>query len=154
MMQQTGYIYNNEALASVVLGYFLKRYGTISIPKLVLVLPFVLHSPTVRRLRSNSNKRSLEEFILKNSECLINFNSRYFDFLPLSINSITILKEMEVISIHGDRINYNQYSSFSPERSNKIGSRSQNIFPALDVLIELMKGQDVNSFYLKLKVVL
>jgi len=153
-MQQTGYIYNNEAISSVALGYFLKRYGTISIIKLMLVLPFALHGPTVRKLRNKSNKRSLEEFILKNSECLINFNARYFDYLPLSINSVTILKEMDVLHIRGEKIYYNQYSSFAPEKYNNIGNRAKNIFPALDVLIELMQEQDVNSFYLKLKVAL
>ena len=151
-MQQTGYIYNNEALASVALGYFLKRYGTISIAKLMLVLPFVLHNPTVRNLRSKSNKRSLEEFIIKHPECLINFNTRYFDFLPVSINTITILSEMGVLIIKSDKICYNQYSSFAPENSNKIGDRAKNMFPAIDVLVDLMHGQDVNSFYLKLKV--
>lgn len=151
-MKQSGYLYNNEALACVAIGYFLKRHNMISIAKLLFVLPFVLHEPTVKKLRNRSYKRSLEEFILKNSDCLINFNRRFYDFMPLTINAITILKEMKVLNIKGSKIYYNHHSSFSPENYYKIGKRADDLFVAVDVLNGIMDGQDVNSFYLKLKI--
>ncbi len=151
-MKQSGYLYNNEALASVAIGYFLKKHNMISVAKILFVLPFVLHAPTVKKLRSRSYKRSLEEFILKNPECLINFNRRFFDFMPLTINAISILKEIGVLKIKGSKIFYNHHSLYSPEKSNRIGKRADNMFLAIDVLNDIMNEQDVNSFYLKLKI--
>ena len=153
-MQSSRYLYNNEALASVTLGYFVKKYGTISVPKLMLVLPFVLHGPTLRCLRNKSNKRSLEELILKNNECFVNFNARFLDFMPLFINTLTILGELNIISIRNNEIHYNMSSLFSPNDFSNLGNRAQEILDALDALIVIMREQDVSSLYLKLKVVL
>lgn len=151
-MKETGYLYNNEAIACVAIGYFLKQHRMISMSKILFVLPFVLHEPTVKKLRNRSYKRSLEEFILKNPECFINFNARFLDFLPLAINALTILSEIGIAKIKGEKIFYNYNSLFSPDKSNEIGNRAKNILPAIDRLDELMKEQDVNSFYLKLKI--
>lgn len=148
------YLYNNEAIACVAIGYLLRTHKMLPIAKLVLILPFVLHEPTCKKLRGRSNKRSLEEFILKNPECVMNFSARYLDFLPLSINAVTILYEMGVINIKGNKVHYNHSSSFHPERFELIGQRARNIFPALDSLHEIMQSQDVNSFYLKLNIVI
>lgn len=151
-MKDSGYLYNNEAIACVAIGYFLKQHKMISISKVLFVLPFILHEPTVKKLRSKSYKRSLEEFILKNPECLINFNKRFHDFLPLTINAITILNDINIVTIKKDKIFYNYKSLFSPENSINIGNRAKNFFPAIDQLNELMQEQDSNSFYLKLKI--
>ena len=151
-MKFNSYLYNNEALASIALGYFLKKQGIISIAKVLLVLPFVLHEPTVKKLKCQSFKRSLEEFILKHPECLLNFNGRFLDFLPLAINALTLLNAMKVIRIKRDMICFNYDSSFFHEYPKNIGARANNMFPAIDVLYELMQDQNINSFYLKLKI--
>ncbi|MEJ6980619.1 three component ABC system middle component [Pedobacter sp. P351] len=152
MRQSSAYINNNEALACVALGYLLKGFSSITSAKALLVLPFILHYPTVRKLRSSSLKRSLEEFIVKNPECFISFNARFVDYLPLSINAITILSEMNIITIRRDEIVYNYTSDFSPEYSRTIGKRATDFLPAIEVLAYLFKGQNENSLYLKLKI--
>jgi len=146
-------IYNNEALATIALGYMFKIHGPMSAAKAILILPFVLHPPTVRKLRGNSNKRSLEEFILKNPECFFSFNSRFVDQLSISINAITILQEIKAINILRDNISSNYSSRFEPEYYRaKIGKRASNFLFALDNLSDLFRGQSENSLYLKLKI--
>lgn len=151
-MKESGYLYNNEAIACIAIGYFLKQHRMISMAKILLVLPFLLHEPTVRKLKNKSYKRSLEEFILKNPDCFINFNARFFDFLPLTINSLTILGELGVTKIKREKIFYNYRTLFSPEKSNLIGERAKSMIAAIDQLQELIHDQDVNSFYLQLKI--
>ncbi|MCT4588906.1 MAG: DUF6521 family protein [Carboxylicivirga sp.] len=151
-MKKSAYLYNNEGLASVAIGYFMKLQGITTLTKALLILPFVFHEPTVRKLKGRSYKRSLEEFIVKNPECIINFNMRFQDFLPITINSISILNDINVIRIVNDSLHFNYENDFSPELSSSIGSRAKNIFKAIDVLNELMKDQDSSSFYLKLKI--
>ncbi|MEJ5092716.1 hypothetical protein GEO21_21975 [Sphingobacterium faecium] len=146
-------ITNNEALATIALGYLFKIHGPISAAKAVLILPFIFHPPTVKKLRNNSEKRSLEEFILKNPECFFSFNARFIDQLAVSINAITILQEIQVISILRDKINFNCNSKFEPEYfQRKIGKRASNFLYAIEKLSDLFIDQNENSLYLKLKI--
>ena len=149
---QTGYLYNNEAIATVAIGQFMKLHRTIDVAKIMLVLPFILHDSSVRALRSNSNKRSLEEYIVQNPNSIVGFNNRYLDLIPISINAITILKESNIIRIQNGMLSYNNSTIFNPESIVKIGTRAKYLFPAIESLSELMKTADTNSFYLKLKI--
>lgn len=152
-MMQNNFRFNNEAISSISIGYFLRLHGAIEITKLMFVLPFVLHEPTVRRLRNQSFKRSLDEFILKNPEVIFGFNARYFAYLPLAINSITMLKEMGVITINKDIISFNYKSRFDPENAT-VGPRAVQLFGAIDNLNQLMNYETSSSFYQKLKITL
>lgn len=143
---------NNEALASIAIGYMAKKYSVISAAKCMLILPFILHPQTVRKLRGSSLKRSLEEFIVKNPECFTSFNARFLDYLPTSINTITILREMNIVEIQRDQIKFNYRSSFSPEYSRAIGKRAADFFLAIDTLVDIFRDQNENSLYLKLKI--
>lgn len=143
---------NNEALASIAIGYMAKKYGVISAAKSMLILPFILHPQTVRKLRGSSLKRSLEEFIVKNPECFTSFNARFLDYLPTSVNTLTILREMKIIEIQRDQIKFNYHSNFSPEYARTIGKRAADLFTAVDALVEIFRDQNENSLYLKLKI--
>lgn len=145
-------LYNNEAIASTALAYCFNELKTVEYSKAFLILPFILHEPTARRLRGQTNKRSLEEFIVKAPECFITFNARYQDFLILTINSITILYEANVISIKNDAIYFNHLANYSPFKSRSNSKRAEDIQKALDSLCILFKTEPTSSFYLKLKV--
>lgn len=146
------FIYNNEAISTIALGYFMSKVGVISIPKFMLVLPFVLHEQTLKQLNNNSINRSLEELIIKKPLILSNFNSRFKDFLPLSINSITILNELDIIELDREYIYFNQISLFNQRDLNEIGNRVKKIMKGIDSLIEIITNHDNNSLYLTLKI--
>lgn len=146
------FIFNNEAISTIALGYFMSKVKVISIPKFMLILPFVLHEQTLKQLNNNSINRSLEELIIKKPLLLSNFNSRFKDFLPLSINSVTILNELEVIKVDREFIYYNEYSSFKTSELKDIGNRIQRIIKGLDTLIHIITNIDNNSLYLTLKI--
>ncbi len=97
----------------------------------------------------------MEEFIIKNVDCIINFNSRFEDYLPLTINSITILREIGLINIDRHNISFNNAGPELKSLTGKnLGSRIQDIFKANEFLSDLMKVEKVNSFYLKLRIAL
>lgn len=143
---------NNEAIAAVSLGYFVKIYGPVSISKLLLFLPIILHSQSVKKLRGNSFKRSIEEFILKNPECFTTFNARYFHYLPLSINAVTILYEAKIVEILKDQISISSGTTFLPEETKSIGKRTLDSFAAIERVAEMFADQTAASLYLKLKI--
>jgi len=147
-----GSIYNNEAIASLALGLFIRNLKVISIPKTMLILAFLLHEPTAKKLRSISLKRSLEEFVLKNPEVVMGFNSRFIDFLSLSVNSLTILQDANVITMDREFIYFNNQSYFYPEDYKDVGNRSSNMFRSVEALCAILSESDVNTFYLNLKI--
>lgn len=151
-MANTNSLYNNEAIASTALAYCFNELNVIEYSKAFLILPFVLHEPTARRLRGQTNKRSLEEFIVKAPECFITFNARYQDNLVLTVNSIIILYEANVISIKNDIIYFNSQADYSPFKSRSSSKRAEDIQKALDSLCVLFAAESTASFYLKLKV--
>lgn len=146
------FIYNNEAISTIALGYFMSKVRIISLPKFMLVLPFVLHEQTLKQLNNNSINRSLEELIIKKPLILSNFNSRFKDFLPLSINSVTILNELGIVQLDREYIYFNEKSIFNKRDLNEIGDRIKKIMKGIDSLIEIITNDDNNSLYLTLKI--
>lgn len=151
-MANTNSIYNNEAIATTALAYCINKVKVIEYTKVFLILPFVLHEPTARKLRGQTNKRSLEEFIIKAPECFISFNTRYQDFLVLTMNALIILYESNVITINNGLIYFNHSSKYSIEQSLEKSKRAKEIQTALESLNTLLSNETTSSFYLKLKV--
>jgi hypothetical protein len=147
--------YNNEALATVCLGYYAQLVESVSYSKAMLLLPLILHEQTSRRLRGTGNKRSLDEFIIGNTDCLINFNKRYIDFLPISINSILMLSEMDIIRVSSKEIFFNfNKTRFNPYSAYNLGTRAKALLKSIDGLVPMLSREDDWAAYLKLKVIL
>lgn len=147
--------YNNEALATVCLGYYLLLATEVSHAKATIILPFVLHEQTARRLRGNSNRRSLDEFILGNTDCLVNFNKRYFDYLPVSVNAITLLSEMGIVNLTARTIIFNTNTTrFNPYAAANLGKRAKSLLNSIEGLVPVLSHEEDWSVYLKLKIVL
>lgn len=153
-MNKNNFNYNNEAIATMALGYFLHLKQEIELSKILFVLPFILHEPCLKKLKGTSIIRSLEEFIIKSPETLMGFNSRYFNYLPLAINGITILKEAEIIYAIEDVLYFNNNTEFDPINNFTIGSRAKQLLRGIEALIPIINSDSAASFYLKLKITL
>jgi hypothetical protein len=148
-------IYNNEALASICLGHYLFFSREVSYAKAMLILPFVFHEQTAQRLRGNSKKRSLDEYILSNTDTLINFNKRYIDFLPIGVNAIMMLGEMQIIKVSSKNIFFNSgETEFNPQLFNRIGNRAKLLLTSVEGLMPILRHEEDWSAYLKLKIFL
>lgn len=138
-------IHNNEAIASIVIRMFLEKYGSINYSKSMLILPFLLQPELVSFLKNKRTViRSLEELIIKKGELLINFNARFNEMLPLTINSLYILDQAKIIIISDDDIIPNSYIESD-------GKRINDIKEAIPQLCELF-SESSDSIYLKLRI--
>ena len=148
--------YNNEALAAVTLGYFISLHEEVVYTKLLLILPFIFHEQTARKLRGTSHKKSLDEFIIGNIDCMSDFNRRFQEFLPVCINAIILLSEMKVVTMKFDRVSFNRgQTNFNPSvTSSLVGKRAMALFTSLDNLTDILKSEDSIGTYLKLKIIL
>ncbi len=146
---RANYLYNNEAVSTVAIGHFIRTHKMVDIATILMILPFVLHEPSVKRLNSIANKRSLEEFIVMYPDCLVNLNSRFLDFLPLAINAITILSEGKTIQINRDKVFFIGDEEYNLEKSGKRIQKNVKANMALSSLFELEKTSNI---FLKLKI--
>jgi hypothetical protein len=151
-MKAGQYIYNNEAIGSVALLSVIKECKAITYSKAMLILPLIFHEQSNAALRrSNTELRSSEEFIVKRLTSFGNFNSRYLSLLPVSINSLMILREMGCISIDKHNISYRFDSKFDLS-ARELGVRANKIIKASEKLSTLLTHEDDNSLYLKLRI--
>ncbi|MGI2200455.1 three component ABC system middle component [Shewanella baltica] len=73
---------------------------SMPICKGVLIYPFVYQKKMLSTLANkNKSNNALEKIIIDNPEWFSNFDNIYYSTLPLSINAIQYMKEMEYIDI-------------------------------------------------------
>ncbi|UJF27560.1 three component ABC system middle component [Planococcus sp. 107-1] len=144
-------LYNNELIASIAISSVLKHLEKATIAQCVLILPIISHRNTLSFLKRKSTIiRSMEEFVLKKPGCFINFHERYLSLLPVSINAITILKELKVISIEKGEIRYLKNNNFDID-NKLLGKRAEDIVKGSEKLA-LLLNDNIANLYLQLRV--
>jgi len=148
-MSKSYYVYNNEAIASLVLEQFLKSLREIDIARFLLILPIVFDDRIIKKIKTNDFIK-LEDLINKYPTLFTNFNDRYLDLIPISINSLTLLKEMDVVVIVYNKIFYNSntinYSkNITSDRLDSISEQIQNV-------VNLIADYETSTLYKILKI--
>jgi hypothetical protein len=148
-MSKSYYVYNNEAIASLVLEKALRLLNEIEIARFLLVLPIVLEDRIIVKMRTGSFS-DFGELVSRHPALFANFNDRYLDLIPISINSLTLLKEMGVLTTRKNKIFYN---ANHPDSSQLLLSdRLESISGQLQNFINLTSGYETNTLYKILKV--
>lgn len=101
MSSSTSQFYDNIALGSLVIETVIGEFTQLSLAKAILILPLLLHDPIIKRLSTSTKYRSIDEFLIKERSNLGDFNLRMENMLPLSVNCISLLKEVDRISQNG-----------------------------------------------------
>jgi hypothetical protein len=148
-MSKSYYVYNNEAIASLVLEKTLRLLNEIEISRFLLILPILLEDRIIVKLRT-SNFSNFEELLRKHPTLFANFNDRYLDLLPISINSLTLLKEMGVLMTSKNRIFYN--SNYQQLSQSVSSNRLESIAGQLENFVSLTAGYETNTLYKILKI--
>ncbi|MGG3508024.1 three component ABC system middle component [Paenibacillus lautus] len=144
-------LYNNEMIGAIAIYSVLFHLQTISVAKSMLIFPFISHQGTLDFLKNNKTTlRSLEEFIIKKPDFFSNYNDRFFSLLTLSVNSLILLKEIELIKIENSEISIDLEKKLDINKES-FGLRAFNISMAGKKLSEILKDNDKN-LYLQLKV--
>lgn len=143
-MKEQYYAYNNEAIASSVLLLFLQKTNSINMARLSVVIPFLLDDRTVNALlKSKDENCSLEMFIDDNKRVFATFNRRYLTLLPVFINALTVLNELQLIEVSQNSIKLKREISQFVD----MGNRFDTIFQVIDRFFNLIKNiEDVELF--------
>ncbi|HGP3328030.1 TPA: three component ABC system middle component [Acinetobacter baumannii] len=143
-MKKNYYIYNNEAISCCVLMSVLKLNEKIDYARFFLILPYLLDNRTVSIL--NSKKTILFEDLLKEGNAFYNFNNRFISLLPVTINCLVMLSDINFIRLDNQR---NIYISLDlkdfPVFENS--KRLVEIEKAIPVFLELTKNYSTEYLY-------
>ena len=139
-MKISQYIYNNEAISVIALIAVLEELIEIELTKTMLILPFLYHKRTLDFLEQNNIDNFSIEVLSDKNILLSNFNERFLTYLPIAINSLSILLEIQVIQIVGSRVIYNTENNFDI-RVNSLGERAKQIISVAKKLSPLLRNE-------------
>lgn len=143
-----GRLYNNFGVCSLGIAFTLQHLNSLSLSKSLLIMPIIAHKDLLQYLaRKGSTVQSLEQIIVTHQRCFSNFNARFYDSLPASINAIQFLVEIGVIEIEDGELIVLENLDYE----TSMGKRAEKIFNASSNLAEIIKS-DTADLYSNLRI--
>jgi hypothetical protein len=141
-------LYNNIAIASISMMAVLNKSDNLVLSKIFLILPLVSNNELLSSLsRKNKKYRSIEELYSEKAHCFGNFNSRYYDSLCVTMNSLQMLNDIGYIMINKGIIEKIKVLEFQ----KNMGSRGQKIYGAAENIKNVLNDFP-NKLYLTLRI--
>lgn len=152
-MKEVYYVYNNEAIASCIFLSILERIESIDIARSCLILPFLLDDKTVSFIKKNNiSESNLEELVNINQRLFASFNKRYLSLLPVSINSVIILKKGEQLYVNDNIIRKSNIKNNIGDEVQELGDRFSKLLEVIPVFLSLIENYSTNQLYRILKI--
>jgi len=150
-MKEIYYVYNNEAIASCIFLFILKKINSLEIARLCLFLPFLLDDRTISFLSKNYDPElDLEQLIKEQSKLFVSFNKRYLSLLPVTINSLVLLNDTNQITFKNEnQIISNSILNFE---NQGLGERFDKITEVIPAFLSLIEKYSTEKLYKILKV--
>lgn len=143
-------LYNNFSISSLGLIFTLNHCESISLSKAMLIMPFIMHKETVKYLSNEKvTIRGIDELIIDKPEYFTNFNNRFLESLPSSINAIQFLSTVGKIKLENNIVKPSSKLGYD----NKMGSRAKKIDKASRNLSTIL-NEDVEKLYLNLRIII
>lgn len=139
--------YNNIGIGVVALASALDHLGSISVPKALLVIPMIVHRPTLSYMAHKGTLvRGSAALVSGHPQLFANFNGRFESTLPLSLNSIQLLIHLGYARL-GEKIVLKERLNICAE----FGQRAHKINQASEKLAEMLSESD-EELYLNFRV--
>lgn len=139
--------YNNVGIGVVGIASILNHLDSISIPKALLIIPLVMHRPTLAYMAHKSTlERGSAALASGHPQLFVNFNERFESSLPLSINSIQLLVNLGYARLGGTLIRSRRLSI-----DTELGARALKIDLASEKISDLLLEAD-EELYLNFRV--
>lgn len=151
MNKSTYYLYNNVAITAGAIVAMLNFTERIDMAKVTLFLPLLLDDHIVEKINEKS-EYSFENIVSLNVLNISNFNERYRNILPLLMDALSILLDMEVIVLRGAFI-MNRKSDVCASMLDYCDSkRLRAISTAADKLMKVTQNMDLSRMYSSLNI--
>lgn len=146
------YIYNNVAITAFAIMSMLSVSPKIPLSKVALLMPMLLDDNITQKMMCQ-NYSNFDSVVTQNQVYLSNFNDRYTDLLPQVVNGISILLDLNLVSLYGEFITFIDHSDNYESMMSKCDSkRFVRIQIAASKLLKLVRDSDIANDYNKLNI--
>ena len=143
------YIYNNVAITALAIMSMLSVSPRIPLSKVALLMPILLDDNITQKM-TYQNYNSFDSVVTQNQVYLSNFNDRYIDLLSQVVNGISILLDLNLVSLYGEFVIAENAASYESILSKCDSKRFDCIQTAASKLLKLVKDTDIANDYHKL----
>ena len=145
------YIYNNVAITAFSVMAMLRLSPKIPLSKVALLMPILLDDNIIGKM-TNQRPTSFDSVITQNKVFLSNFNNRYIDLLPQVVNAISILLDLNLVSLYGEYVISENAEKYESILARCDSNRLKNICIVSPKLLKLVKDSDIVNDYCKLNI--
>lgn len=145
------YIYNNVAITALAIMSMLSVSSRIPLSKVALLMPMLLDDNITQKM-AYQNYNSFDSVVTQNQIYLSNFNDRYTDLLPQVVNGISILLDLNLVSLYGEFVTIENAENHESMLSKCDSKRFVGIQTAASKLLKLVKDTDIANDYQKLNI--
>lgn len=145
------YIYNNVAITAFAIMSMLSVSPRIPLSKVALLMPILLDDNITQKM-TYQNYNSFDSVVTQNQVYLSNFNDRYIDLLSQVVNGISILLDLNLVSLYGEFVIAENAASYESILSKCDSKRFVCIQTATSKLLKLVKDADIANDYHKLNI--
>ena len=114
-------------------------------------MPILLDDNIIGKM-TNQRPTSFDSVITQNKVFLSNFNNRYIDLLPQVVNAISILLDLNLVSLYGEYVISENVEKYESILSRCDSNRLKNICIVSPKLLKLAKDSDIVNDYRKLNI--
>ena len=140
-MKDSFKIYNNEAFICSVVCEILKK-NEVDIGRLFLLVALFLNDK-ITNDKSLSRFSSFLDYVNNNERKFVSFSNYYEELLPLTLNSLTLLCELDVVSIHGKITKLKVSDYFADVNSDRLNQ----IILRQDLVLDLTRNLNDAELY-------
>ncbi|MCV9879492.1 three component ABC system middle component [Brenneria izbisi] len=138
--------YNNELLGIFSMQEVLSRTQKMALCNIMLVLPIVFHKKSLDYLsHKRTNIISFQDLLLTKPELLVSINKRFYNFLPSSINCVSLCIENGVAELFEDNLVFKK-KLITDDAISLIGKRSVKIQAASINIADLILDEPHNIY--------
>lgn len=145
------YVYNNVAITAFAIMSMLSVSSRIPLSKVALLMPMLLDDNITQKM-AYQNYNSFDSVVTQNQIYLSNFNVRYTDLLPQVVNGISILLDLNLVSLYGEFVTIENAENHESMLSKCDSKRFVSIRTAASKLLKLVKDVDIANDYHKLNI--
>jgi hypothetical protein len=139
--------YNNVGIGVVAIASVLNHVGSLSVPKALLIIPMIVHRPTLAYMASKVTlERGSAALASGHPQLFANFNERFESNLPLSVNSIQLLVHLGYARLGETLVRKRRLTI-----DQGLGQRAKKIDLASDKISELLLEPE-EELYLNFRV--
>ncbi|MGJ0625428.1 three component ABC system middle component [Xenorhabdus bovienii] len=139
-------LYNNELLGILSLQEVLSIIKKTTLCNMMIVLPIIFHKKSLNYLaHKRTNAISFQDLLLTKPELLISLNKRYYNFLPSSINCISLCIENEVIELINGELLFKE-KLIIDNAISELGKRAIKIQSASINIATLISDESFNIY--------